>query len=29
MVMPPGGFFMLAILIWVVHEGVMKEGKNG
>ncbi len=29
MVMPPGGFFMLAIFIWIVHEGVLKEGKNG
>ncbi|MFA5699394.1 MAG: NADH:ubiquinone reductase (Na(+)-transporting) subunit D [Sphaerochaeta sp.] len=25
MIMPPGGFFMLAIFIWVVRETVMKE----
>jgi Na+-transporting NADH:ubiquinone oxidoreductase subunit D len=26
MIMPPGGFFMLAIFIWVVREAVFKEG---
>lgn len=25
MIMPPGGFFMLAIFIWIVRETVMKE----
>lgn len=25
MIMPPGGFFMLAIFIWVIRETVMKE----
>jgi Na+-transporting NADH:ubiquinone oxidoreductase subunit D len=28
MIMPPGGFFMLAIFIWVVREGIFKEGRN-
>lgn len=28
MIMPPGGFFMLAIFIWVVREGILKEGRN-
>ncbi|MFA7125649.1 MAG: Rnf-Nqr domain containing protein, partial [Sphaerochaetaceae bacterium] len=28
MVMPPGGFFMLAIFIWVVREIVLKEKKH-
>ncbi len=28
MIMPPGAFFMLAIFIWVVREGVMKKGKK-
>lgn len=26
MIMPPGGFFMLAIFIWIVREAVFKEG---
>ncbi len=25
MIMPPGGFFVLAIIIWVIRETVMKE----
>ncbi len=28
MIMPPGGFFMLAIFIWVVREVVLKEAKK-
>src|SRR5690554_3935723 len=28
MIMPPGGFFMLAIFIWIVRETVFKEGSN-
>lgn len=28
MIMPPGGFFMLAIFIWVVREAVFKEEAN-
>ena len=28
MIMPPGGFFMLAIFIWVVREVVIKEAKS-
>ena len=28
MVMPPGGFFMLAIFIWIVREIVLKEKKH-
>lgn len=28
MIMPPGAFFMLAIFIWVVREGILKEGSN-
>ncbi|MFA5513968.1 MAG: NADH:ubiquinone reductase (Na(+)-transporting) subunit D [Sphaerochaetaceae bacterium] len=29
MIMPPGGFFMLAIFIWVVREAFIKEENNG
>jgi Na+-transporting NADH:ubiquinone oxidoreductase subunit D len=28
MIMPPGGFFMLAIFIWIVREVVLKEAKK-
>lgn len=28
MIMPPGGFFMLAIFIWIVREAVFKEGSK-
>lgn len=28
MIMPPGGFFMLAIFIWIVREAIFKEGRN-
>ena len=28
MIMPPGAFFMRAIFIWVVREGILKEGSN-
>jgi Na+-transporting NADH:ubiquinone oxidoreductase subunit D len=28
MIMPPGGFFMLAIFIWIVRETAMKEKKH-
>ena len=28
MIMPPGGFFVLAIIIWVIRETFMKEAKN-
>ena len=28
MIMPPGGFFVLAIFIWVIRETIMKEAKN-
>ncbi len=28
MIMPPGGFFMLAIFIWIVRETVFKEATN-
>ena len=28
MVMPPGGFFMLAIFIWIAHEGFIKKNKE-
>ena len=28
MIMAPGAFFMLAIFIWVVREGIMKEKKG-
>lgn len=28
MIMPPGGFFMLAIFIWIAREAFFKEGPN-
>ncbi len=28
MIMPPGGFFMLAIFLWVAREVFMKEGQH-
>ncbi|NCB01586.1 MAG: NADH:ubiquinone reductase (Na(+)-transporting) subunit D [Spirochaetia bacterium] len=28
MIMPPGGFFMLAIFLWIAREVFMKEGKH-
>jgi len=28
MIMPPGGFFMLAIFIWIVKEVITKEAKH-
>ena len=28
MIMPPGGFFVLAIFIWIIRETIMKEAKN-
>ncbi|MDX9939165.1 MAG: NADH:ubiquinone reductase (Na(+)-transporting) subunit D [Sphaerochaetaceae bacterium] len=28
MIMPPGGFFMLAIFIWIVREAILKEGHH-
>jgi Na+-transporting NADH:ubiquinone oxidoreductase subunit D len=28
MIMPPGGFFVLAIIIWIIREKIMKEAKN-
>src|SRR5690554_3335524 len=28
MVMPPGGFFMLAIFMWIAREAFFKEGSN-
>jgi Na+-transporting NADH:ubiquinone oxidoreductase subunit D len=28
MIMPPGGFFMLAIFMWVVREAFLKEGSH-
>ncbi|MFA7643345.1 MAG: NADH:ubiquinone reductase (Na(+)-transporting) subunit D [Sphaerochaetaceae bacterium] len=28
MIMPPGGFFMLAIFIWIVREAILKEGRH-
>ena len=28
MIMPPGGFFMLAIFMWIVREAVFKEGSH-
>ncbi|MFA5447120.1 MAG: NADH:ubiquinone reductase (Na(+)-transporting) subunit D [Sphaerochaeta sp.] len=29
MIMPPGGFFVLAIVIWFIRETIMKEASNG
>ncbi len=28
MIMPPGGFFMLALFIWIVKEGIFKEASH-
>ena len=28
MIMPPGGFFVLAIVIWFIRETIMKEASN-
>jgi len=28
MIMPPGAFFMLAILIWIVKGVIIKEGEE-
>ena len=28
MIMPPGGFFVLAIVIWFIREAIMKEASN-
>lgn len=28
MIMPPGGFFVLAILIWIIRETIMKEAEH-
>jgi Na+-transporting NADH:ubiquinone oxidoreductase subunit D len=28
MIMPPGGFFMLAIFMWIVREAIFKEGSH-
>ncbi len=28
MIMPPGGFFVLAIIIWIIRETIMKEASH-
>ncbi|MCK9548485.1 MAG: NADH:ubiquinone reductase (Na(+)-transporting) subunit D [Sphaerochaeta sp.] len=28
MIMPPGGFFVLAIIIWIIRESIMKEASH-